>query len=245
VGVAASPPTINHRFSEVTFEEPIGDRIAVDDYLASHSTANAGFLLRNNTVRNSRARPVRVGARDGLVEGNTFDGHERPSVFVEMFTRREWAPKRWSENVAIRDNEITRAGLYNLTTGHPGQLWVSVKLGPEKGLEGRPHRNLTFSGNSIDRCAHRAAQVDGAEDVTIDDNDFAECNVMDSPSDRYGIGLRNTRDVTVSETRVAGSAERLDAFGVRESTETLTTGGNTFVLDGAEETAAFVRRDDA
>src|SRR5213079_2064745 len=61
-----------HRFVEVVTEPPLA---AGFDWQASNPSAlGSGFVIRNNIIRNHRARGILVKADDGLIEGNTIDG---------------------------------------------------------------------------------------------------------------------------------------------------------------------------
>ncbi len=75
------------------------------DYLATNPAAEgSGYVVRNNTIRNHRARGMLLKAEDGLVEGNLIDGSTMGGIVLtpEFW----WNEAGYSRHVIVRDNTI-------------------------------------------------------------------------------------------------------------------------------------------
>lgn len=231
---------------EVTFASGVADRLEAGSFLLNRSRSNAGFAIRDCVARDLRARHVRITSRDGVVEGNEFDGSTSPAVLLQPTTGYTFHPKGPAENVTIRDNTISRAGLNGFTTPWPAAVVAWVNL--EDGVDGRhppghPNRNVVVESNTIRNVAHRGVHVADTAGVVVRDNVVERPNRRERPVNAYGFGFDNARGVEVGGNRVAGSGESLEEFAVRSRTSDLTATGNEFVVDGSAAAARVVERD--
>jgi hypothetical protein len=75
------------------------------DYLATNPAAEgSGYVVRNNTIRNHRARGMLLKAEDGLVEGNLIDGSTMGGIVLSP--EFWWNEAGYSRHVIVRDNTI-------------------------------------------------------------------------------------------------------------------------------------------
>lgn len=231
---------------EVTFASGVADRLDVGGFLLNRSRSNAGFAIRNCVSKEIRARHVRITSRDGVVEGNEFDGSTSPAILLQPTTGFSFHPKGPAENVTIRDNVVTRAGLNGFTTPWPAAIvaWANLEDGvDERPPPGRPNRGIVIEDNTIREAAHRGVHVADAADVVVRNNAVERPNQRGLPGNEYGFGFDNTRNVEVSGNRVAGPGESLDGFAVRTGTGDLVASDNVLVVDGREETPEVVEAD--
>ncbi|HLY75631.1 MAG TPA: right-handed parallel beta-helix repeat-containing protein, partial [Planctomycetota bacterium] len=130
------------RFVEVLTDPPLP---AGFDWQASNPAAlGSGFVLRNNVIRNHRARGILVKADDGLIEGNSIDGSTIAGIVLapELW----WGEACFSRRITIRNNTIRRCGTASMGpwTAQAGVLSVTaeVKPGQEPG-----HRQILIENN--------------------------------------------------------------------------------------------------
>jgi hypothetical protein len=224
----------------VTFAEPIRDRLETTDYLIDPSTLNHGFEIRDNTILNTRGRPVRISSADGVVEDNTIDRSSGMGIELEFDTNYA-LPKGWVEDVTVRNNRIIRAGTLSYFAGaNAGIHCRALTPGP---TEGQPNRNVTIVGNEIETTAGYGIDVSDTDGVTIEDNEIVDPYrigaILDVDATGHGVALENDSDVTVSGTTVTGTSDTLEGFGVRGEGTAVDTEGNRLVIDGEERTPAF------
>jgi hypothetical protein len=130
------------RFVEVVTEPAMA---AGFDWQASNPAAlGSGFVIRNNVIRNHRARGILIKADDGIIEGNTIEGSTIAGIVLapELW----WREACYSRNVVIRNNTISRCGTASMGpwTAQAGALSVTAesKPGAEPG-----HRQIVIEDN--------------------------------------------------------------------------------------------------
>jgi hypothetical protein len=219
----------------VTFAEPIRDTVSVGDYLSNRDMAGDGFVVRNNTLKNNRARPIRITCRDGVVENNTIDGCNSAAILMRTWIGGHFAPFPWAENVTIRNNTIADAGLQGVPLGDGGQgaIWLDTNM--TEPLTGHPHRNITITGNEFERSRQKTLHASGAESVTFENND-----VTDVKWSQYVVGLDTASDVSITGNTV--TASDLRGFGWRRNASGVTTSDNTYTVGGSSKAPALVTR---
>jgi hypothetical protein len=193
------------RYVEVTTEPRV---TAGFDWLASNpATIGSGYVLRNNVIRNHRARGILLKAENGLVEGNTIEGSTTAAIVLapELL----WREACYSRNVVIRNNTIRRCGTATAGPWTPqaGVLTVTAEVNPGT-IPG--HRNIVIENNRFeDNCGINLLlqSVDGAR---VEGNQFEQPGRLAS---RRGSGLKmdpgsliwiaNSRNVAFEENVVA------------------------------------------
>jgi hypothetical protein len=163
-------------YTEVTLDRPL--TAGFDDLASNPAASGSGYVIRNNTIRNHRARGMLLKADNGLVEGNTIEGSSMGGIVVtpEVW----WNEASYSQNVRIVNNTI-RGVAYA-----PQQLGGVVVAA----LEDRP----------IPGCGHR--------DIVLDGNRFENVNGVNLLiTSACGVGVRNNRFIAAGRERVqAGGA---------------------------------------
>jgi hypothetical protein len=231
----------NGRPQEIVFEEPISEVLSPGDHVANLATANQGYVIRNNTVRNSRARPIRVTSPEGAIIGNTIDGCNGAGIQLHSIVNGTFPPKGYVEDVVVEDNTIERAGLVGIANRKlaPRAIRCVAQSG-EGSVTGQPHRNVRLIGNEIDGTAMEGIEVSHTRGVEIEDTTIADPNQLAGES--YGIVMDAVNDAEISGTIVSGASETLVQFcGVRES-RNVTLSGNSLSIDGEEEPPKEVDR---
>jgi hypothetical protein len=202
-------------YFEVMLDRPLP---ADFDYLVSNPAATgSGYVLRENTIRNHRARGMLLKADNGLVEGNLIEGSTMGGIVVtpEFW----WYEADYSRNVTIRNNTIRQVAYA------PRQLGaVLVAAVGEKPIPGCGHQHIVLDGNRFEDLNGVNLLISSACDVTVKNNLFirpqrfrVEAGGMDEEPGSLiditqakdvrfenntilGIGRFNTRIIQVSST---------------------------------------------
>lgn len=226
----------------VTFEKPIRDLVSAGDSLANRSQANRDFVVRNNTVRNTAANALRLGSGPGLVESNTFTGAGRHTIVAASDTGDRTKHKRWTNDVVIRDNQLSRSGLTYFAAENTAAILAHHTTTEATRIEGHPHRNITVERNRIDRSAHLGIDIKHTEGVDIHENTMRDLNrLVYRNGGGFGVGLSEVVDASVTGNHVAGQSDTLYQFGWVRRTRGLTASGNALTVDGEPVTAELVR----
>jgi uncharacterized protein (TIGR03437 family) len=200
------------------------------DYVASNPSASgAGYVIRNNTIHNNRARGLLLKGDNGLVENNTLDGNTFSGI--EVAPELTFSESCFSRNVTIRNNIIRNVGAY----GPQPALWLGIWDPSQPG--GPPpagHRNIVIEGNTFSDFGGDAIRIASATGVTVQNNVFQR--------------LTSTRLVTVQDSQgvtfSGNSASDLDPannlflFAIRNAQfDGVPTVGGIGVVNGASYTA--------
>jgi hypothetical protein len=149
-------------YYQITLDRPLK---ADFDYLASNPNASgAGFVLRNNTVMNHRARGMNLKADNGLVEGNVIDGSTMAGIRVgpEFY----WSESCYSRNLTIRNNTIRNVGYW-------GGQTAALLIAPDQGLTAAGgFLNVLIDGNVFENFDTTAMFISSASGVVVSNNIF-------------------------------------------------------------------------
>jgi len=175
----------------------------------------SGFIVRNCTIKNARARGLLIKASNGLIENCTIEG--TTSGGIVLSPELGWNEADYSQNVTIRNNTIRRCGLYM----HNGNYETSALTIAAAAADGRlvhppGHAHIVVEHNKFVDNPGCNILITSAKDVTLKDNTFVRpMNDWDEPAgqpDSLGID----QSAIVNTTLVDG----------------LTISGNTIVDPG-------------
>lgn len=169
------------RFVEVTLDRPVEVGF---QYVVSDSAANgAGYIIRNCTIRNHRARGLLLKSDDGLVENNVIEGSTIAGIVIapEIW----WHEAGYSRNVVIRNNVIRRAGYSTAgssdhqagaiticgAAGEPDKI-VPVYQDEAVARVKPDHANIIIENNTIEDCNGVNLLLGMARNVTVRGNKF-------------------------------------------------------------------------
>jgi hypothetical protein len=168
-----------------------------------------GFIVRNNTIRNKRARGILVKAENGLIEGNSIDWMMEGGIVVspELY----WMESGYSRHVRILNNTLRHVWL-NATHGgyQAGAISIEAKGDGNYFPAAGGHLNIEVAGNRFDSCLGvnlLAASVTG---LNIHDNTFTNTHTeRRDHSSGYGVDngaviwLQNCDQVTLANNWVS------------------------------------------
>ncbi len=94
------------RFVTLTLDKSVP--VDFQCYASDPAANGSGYVVRNNIIRNHRARGMLLKADNGLVEGNTVDGSTIAGIVIapEIW----WNEAGYSRNVIVRKNVIRNTG---------------------------------------------------------------------------------------------------------------------------------------
>ena len=145
---------------------PLPAGLAFDFVAVNADAVGSGFVLRNNTIRNHRARGMLLKGSDGLVEGNAISNSSLGGIIItpELY----WEEASYARNVTVRDNTVT------LTSGG-AQSYGGIALGavaPNGRLAvGAPgHVGVLIENNTLVDCGYAPLWLNAGGNVTVRGN---------------------------------------------------------------------------
>jgi hypothetical protein len=143
-------------------------------YLVDNPTWQGnGFVIRNNTIREHRARGILVKASNGIIEGNMIDGSSLAGIVLSPEIKG-WFEAGNSWNVDIRNNVLKNIGGYEYgSPASPQAGAISVVAYGRKGFSpAGAQRNIRIVDNLFDNCRGVNALIVSADNVVIEGNTF-------------------------------------------------------------------------
>lgn len=206
-----------------------------DSICASDRKGN-GFIVRNNTIRNKRARGILIKAEDGVIEGNTIEDNHMGAIVLAP--ELNWLEAGFSRSVQIRNNRIKRSGIN-------ASMWSTIQAGvitvaAESGSAFAPaggHLDIEITGNRIDSSLGANILATSVTGLTIQDNVMV--NTHSEPRDHgrnrgvdpeAAVVLINCENVTLNRNIVSnlGGTKFLAATNLANL-----TGSDTFAYEPA------------
>lgn len=175
----------SHHYFRLTLDHALPAHL--DDLVDDPHANGSGYVVRNCTIRNHRARGMLLKADDGLVENNTIDGSTMAGIVLspEIW----WNEAGFSRNVIIRGNTVRHVGYQNAGPWMTQAGAITVrgdgddpKTVPSLSPEHLGHRNVVIEANTIENCDGLNLLVSSAADVRIRANHFL--NPQQHPSSR-------------------------------------------------------------
>ena len=130
-----------------------------------------GFIVRNNIIRNKRARGILVKAENGLIEGNTIEWMLEGGIVVspELY----WMESGYSRNLRILNNTLRHIWL---NASHPGYQAGAISIEAKGDGNYFPaaggHLNIEVGGNRFDSCLGVNLLATSITGLNIHDNQF-------------------------------------------------------------------------
>jgi hypothetical protein len=150
-------------YTEVTLDRRLPARF--DDLASNPAASGRGYHLRQNVIRNHRARGMLLKADDGLVEDNTIDGSTMGGIVLSP--EFGWNEASYSRNVVIRNNVIRHVAYA------PAQLGAVVIATTEKEpASGCGHRHILLDRNRFEGLNGVNLLITSACDVVVRGNRF-------------------------------------------------------------------------
>lgn len=197
--------------------------VAVGDLASSPNRTGGGFVVRNNTIRNHRARGLLIKSGPGLIEHNVIDG----SSFAGIALGPEivfWLGGDYAQNVTVRDNVVRNTGYHASALAPTNLVGAGIVVhaaAPNNQLSpGRENRDLLIENNAIEDTGSVALLVLSARDTVVRNNRIAAPVTMPNPTLGTNYGVNPTAAVYIDQT------------------QNVSFENNTIDLEGGQATAA-------
>lgn len=188
------------RVYEITLDGPLP--LVAGNLISSPDRTGSGFVVRNNVVRNHRARGILVKASDGIIEGNTVEGSTIAGI-VLCPEAKHWLEADFSRDVVIRNNTLRKIGRGARNPSAVQAGAISVVADSKGAADG--HRNITIEGNTIEDSAGCNVLIMSANGVILKNNRYVRPgHVQHGSGAKFGIDgsaivwISNSQNVTVS-----------------------------------------------
>lgn len=164
-------------------------------------TWNADLVMRNNTIRENRARSVLVTTKGKvLIEGNYFSS-QMHGILIEG-DNDYWYESGAVEDVLIRKNTFVNIG-YGSANGYP--LFASPKLTPQQVTgRGHYHRNIVFTDNTIRSFNGNLVDAKSVENLTISNNRISSSTDYPPRAPKESVRLKYSRNVLIQDNQASG-----------------------------------------
>ena len=155
----------NKEVYQLTLDKPLS--VAQGDLASCPDRNGSGFMVRNNTIADNRARGILVKASDGIIEKNTLANCSMSGIVLGPEIDY-WMEADFSRNVVIRDNTIRAV---NHGVSNPGNIFAgAISIVGSGIMPAGGQRDITIQNNLIEQTTGPAMLITSATDVVITDN---------------------------------------------------------------------------
>ena len=216
---------LNERRFLITLEDMPGELPDVPLSL-ENLTWNADLVMRNNTIRENRARSVLVTTKGKvLIEGNYFSS-QMHGILIEG-DNDYWYESGAVNDVVIRNNTFVNIG-YGSASGYP--LFASPKLTSKQVTgKGHYHRNVVFTDNTIWSFTGNLVDAKSVENLTVSNNRIIFSRDYPERPSNESVRLKYCRNAQFTNNTATGF-ERILAVTATPDCELIQTTANNGIL---------------
>jgi hypothetical protein len=168
---------------------------------AENLTWYPDLIMRNNTVRENRARSVLVTTKGKVLIENNYFSSQMHGILIEG-DNNSWYESGAVRDVTIRNNTFENIG-YEVTKRYP--LLASPLYTPEQRMgEGQYHRNIHFTGNTIKSFNGLIAKARSVQGLNISGNKIEFSRGYPAADEGPAIVLEYCDDVTIADNIAEG-----------------------------------------
>lgn len=169
-------------------------------------TWNPDLVMRNNTIRENRARSVLVTTKGKVLIENNYFNSQMHGILIEG-DNKKWYESGAVQDVTIRNNTFVNSGFGG---GAVYPLYASPMLTPQQRIgEGFYHKNINFTGNTLESFNGLIAFSRSVDGLNISNNTINKSTSYPNNLDYPAIDLHYSNDVTISNNKVNGLDEEL------------------------------------
>lgn len=164
-------------------------------------TWNADLVMRNNAIRENRARSVLVSTKGRVVIEDNYFSSQMHGILIEGDNNF------WFESGAVQDVLIRNNTFANIGFGHPRgyPLLASPMFTADQHVgEGYYHRNIRFTGNTIRTFTGNIAKALSIKGLTLSDNQIEFSTDYPAQRPNRSVELEYCHDVTIERNQVVG-----------------------------------------
>ncbi|HAI10868.1 MAG TPA: hypothetical protein DCM28_04140 [Phycisphaerales bacterium] len=155
----------NKEVYQLTLDKPLS--VNRGDIASCPDRNGSGFVVRNNTITDNRARGILVKASDGIIENNTVANCSMSGIVLGPEIDY-WMEADFSRNVIIRGNTIRAV---NHGVSNPGNIFAgAISIVGSGIMPAGGQRDITIQNNAIEQTTGLAMLITSAMDVIITNN---------------------------------------------------------------------------
>ncbi|WP_422080902.1 right-handed parallel beta-helix repeat-containing protein [Ulvibacterium sp.] len=166
-----------------------------------NSTWNPDLVMRNNTIRDNRARSVLVTIKGKVLIENNYFSSQMHGVLIEG-DNNKWYESGGVRNVVIQNNIFENIG-YGDSTGYP--LYVAPLLRPEQRLgDEKYHWNINFLNNVIKSFNGHLVRAISVKGLDIKNNTIELSRTYPTGLQRTALAFEYCEAVTIEKNEFKG-----------------------------------------
>ena len=210
--VQAVEPLNEHRFVLTLADVP--DTLPDEDLSLENLTWYPDLTMRNNTIRENRARSVLVTTKGNvMIENNTF-ASQMHGILIEG-DNNKWYESGAVGDVTIRNNIFDSVGF---AVGNRYPLVAAPLLTPkQKIVPKRYHHNVRFTGNTIRSFNGLLVSARSVQGLVIADNVVELADKYPALREEPAILLESCDDVSISDNKSTGFDHSLEVQASADS----------------------------
>ena len=175
------------------------------------------FTMRNNTVKEHRARSVLITTKGRVLLENNYFSSQMMGILIEG-DNKFWYESGAVEDITIRSNVFDNVGFGGGTRGYALYASPMFQKGQRMG-EGRYHRNINFVNNTVKSYNKQFVFARSVDGLTISGNKFEFSEEFPAvKTDVPAIDLHYCDNVKIDNNRCKGF-DRPVVIGVSDDTE--------------------------
>lgn len=165
------------------------------------------LTMRNNKIRENRARSVLVTTKGSVLIENNYFNSQMHGILIEG-DNNKWYESGAVQDVTIRNNTFDNIG-FACSQRYP--LLASPLLRPEQYLgEGQYHRNINFTGNTIRSFNGLLANARSVKGLNVSDNTIEFSSDYPAIDEGPAVVLEYCDNVTLKGNSVTGFAKAFE-----------------------------------
>ncbi len=164
-------------------------------------TWSPNLVMRNNTIRENRARSVLVTTKGKVLIENNYFNSQMHGILIEG-DNKKWYESGAVQDVTIRNNRFVNSGFGG---GAAYPLFASPMLTPKQRIgEGFYHKNITFTGNTLESYNGLIAYSKSVDGLKISKNIIELRKDYPTNTDHPAININYSNNVLIDRNKVRG-----------------------------------------
>ena len=202
-----------HRFVMTVSSVP--DKLPDGPLSVENLTWYPDLVMRNNTIRQNRARSVLVTTKGNVVIENNYFSSQMHGILIEG-DNNKWYESGAVNDVTIRNNRFENIG-FSGEEAYP--LIASPLLTPEQKMgEGHYHRNVRFVGNKVKSFNGHLVLARSVQGLKIVDNVIEKSTTYPELKEYPAIQLQYCDDVSIRGNEASGFNRTLELTRSNDTT---------------------------
>lgn len=224
--IEAVEPLNEHRFVLTLADVP--ETLPDEDLSLENLTWNPDLIMRNNTIRENRARSVLVTTKGKvMIENNTF-ASQMHGILIEGDNNK------WYESGAVMDVTISN-NIFDSVGFEVGKCYPLVAaplLTAKQRIDSkRYHRNVRFTGNTVRSFNGLLVSARSVQGLVIADNVVELADKYPAVREEPAILLESCDDVTISNNKSTGFDRKLEIEASADSLQVKQENNEGFAVE--------------